>query len=220
MSFIDKASSKLSDSINKIIDKSRQLAQLNRLDAVIRNETDVLNRAYIALGKQYYKNLNGDTETPDMSHICEVIESSKARLKKAQAGYDYIKQNGVCEQKPKQPVIKISADEDIQPDIEQLDEDDDITIACSEISGEVADEPKVEEPKVEEPKVSEEPKAADEVKTQEKSAVEEIKIEKAESAEIIAETETPKKKRSYSKKKTVEPSDSEAANDSDAMPIA
>ncbi|MGN1458320.1 MAG: hypothetical protein ACI4XP_10280 [Acutalibacteraceae bacterium] len=213
MSFIDKASSKLSDSINKIIDKSRQLAQLNRLDAVIRNETDVLNRAYIALGKQYYKNLNGDTETPDMSHICEVIESSKARLKKAQAGYDYIKQNGVCEQKPKQPVIKISADEDIQPDIEQLDEDDDITIACSEISGEVADEPKV----------SEEPKDADEVKTQEKSAVEEIKIEKAESAEkaeIIAETETPKKKRSYSKKKTVEPSDSEAANDSDAMPIA
>ena len=210
MSFIDKASSKLSDSINKIIDKSRQLAQLNRLDAVIRNETDVLNRAYIALGKQYYKNLNGDTETPDMSHICEVIESSKARLKKAQAGYDYIKQNGVCEQKPKQPVIKISADEDIQPDIEQLDEDDDITIACSEISGEVADEPKV----------FEEPKAADKVKTQEKSAVEEIKIEKAESAEIIAETETPKKKRSYSKKKTVEPSDSEAANDSDTMPIA
>lgn len=210
MSFIDKASSKLSDSINKIIDKSRQLAQLNRLDAVIRNETDVLNRAYIALGKQYYKNLNGDTETPDMSHICEVIESSKARLKKAQAGYDYIKQNGVCEQKPKQPVIKISADEDIQPDIEQLDEDDDITIACSEISGEVADEPKV----------FEEPKAADKVKTQEKSAVEEIKIEKAESAEIIAETETPKKKRSYSKKKTVEPSDSEAANDSDSMPIA
>lgn len=210
MSFIDKASSKLSDSINKIIDKSRQLAQLNRLDAVIRNETDVLNRAYIALGKQYYKNLNGDTETPDMSHICEVIESSKARLKKAQAGYDYIKQNGVCEQKPKQPVIKISAYEDIQPDIEQLDEDDDITIACSEISGEVADEPKV----------FEEPKAADKVKTQEKSEVEEIKIEKAESAEIIAETETPKKKRSYSKKKTVEPSDSEAANDSDTMPIA
>lgn len=214
MSFIDKASSKLSDSINKIIDKSRQCAQLNRLSAVIRNETDVLNRAYIALGKQYYKTLNGDTETPDMSHICEVIEESKARLKKAQTGYEYIKQNGVTEPKPKQPVIKISADEDIQPEIEQLEEDDDdITIACSHNSDEVADE------KAEEPEVSDNAKSADEPKPEEKT-VEEVKAETTVVADVIEETETPKKKRSYLKKKTVEPSDSEAANDSDAMPIA
>lgn len=217
MSFIDKASSKISDSINKIIDKSRQCAQLNRLSAVIRSETEVLNRAYIALGKQYYKNLNGDSETPDMSHICEVIEQSKARLKKAQIGYDYIKQYGVSEQKPKQPVIKISADEAVQLDTEQLDEDYDITIACSDVSGEVADET-AEEPKLsEKPKVSEESKTAEEPKAAEKSADEEVKNEKAE---ISAEPSAPKKKRSYSKKKTVEPSDAEAANDSDAMPIA
>lgn len=219
MSFIDKASSKLSDSINKIIDKSRQCAQLNRLSAVIRNETDVLNRAYIALGKQYYKTLNGDTETPDMSHICEVIEESKARLKKAQTGYDYIRQHGVGDPKPKQPVIKISADEDIQPDIEQLEDDDDITIACSDVSDEVADE-KAEEPKTaEEPKVLDNAKSADEPKPEEQT-VEEVKAETTVVADVIEETETQKKKHSYSKKKTVEPSDSEAANDSDAMPIA
>lgn len=255
MSFIDKASNKLSDSINKIIDKSRQCAQLNRLSAVIRNETEVLDRAYIALGKQYYKNLNGDTETPDMSHICEIIEESKARLKKAQAGYDYIKQNGIYEPKPKPAVIKISADEDIQPDTEHQSEDEDITIACSEISVETADEtaeepqttetpevkeepkvteePKVaeeskvtEEPKVaEEPKVMEEPKVAEELKvTEEPKVVEEVKTAdeeaEAEETDISAVIESIKKKRSYAKKKTVEPTDSEAANDSDAMPIA
>ncbi|MDD6490010.1 MAG: hypothetical protein PUG48_09410 [Clostridia bacterium] len=213
MGFIDNASVKLSDSINKIIDKSRQLAQLNRLSAVIKSETEVLNRAYIALGKQYYKNLNGDTETPDMSHICEVIEESKARLKKAQAGYEYIKQNGVAEPKPKQPVIKISADEAIQPDIEQLEEDDDITIAYANVSGESADET------AEEPKPSDSVQAADEPKPEEKT-VEEVKAETTVKSDISEKTEIPEKKTLYSKKETVEPSDAEAANDSDAMPIA
>ena len=138
MSFIDKMGDSVSQSINSIIDKNRKYAQLNRLDAVIKSETEVLDRAYIALGKQYYKILKGDSSEADMSGICTVIEDSKLRLQKAQERYDYVEKNGVDNADQKPPVVKITSDEEIKPDVDDLEEDDeDITIACADTSDEV-----------------------------------------------------------------------------------
>lgn len=95
MSFIDKLSMVLSDSLDYLIDKNRQRAQLNRITAVINNETEILNRAYAALGRHYYKKLDGKTEETDVSQICETIKSARLRLKKAKARYEYILKYGV-----------------------------------------------------------------------------------------------------------------------------
>jgi len=95
MDFVDKLSILLSDSLDYLIDKNRQKAQLNRIEAVIKNETEILNRAYIALGKHYYKTLDGKAEETDVSQICDTIKNSKLRLKKAKARYEYIFKYGV-----------------------------------------------------------------------------------------------------------------------------
>ena len=71
MSFIEKISGALSDSLDYLIDKNRQRAQLNRMATVIKNETEILNRAYIALGKHYYKTLDGKAEDSDISQILD-----------------------------------------------------------------------------------------------------------------------------------------------------
>lgn len=95
MSFIEKISSALSDSLDYLIDKNRQRAKLNRMATVIKNETEILNRAYIALGKHYYKTLDDKTEDADISQILDTIKSAKIRLKKAKTRYEYIFRYGV-----------------------------------------------------------------------------------------------------------------------------
>ena len=95
MSVIEKISGALSDSLDYLIDKNRQRAQLNRMATVIKNETEILNRAYIALGKHYYKTLDGKAEDSDISQILDTIKSAKIRLKKAKTRYEYIFRYGV-----------------------------------------------------------------------------------------------------------------------------
>lgn len=140
MSFIDKVSDGVSQSVNAIIDKNRKYAQLNRLNAVIKNETEVLNRAYIALGKQYYKILKGNTANDDVSEICTVIEDAKLRLQKAQERYNYVEKHGLENTESKQPVSIINADDEVKPDIDDLEEDEDITIACADMADETKSE--------------------------------------------------------------------------------
>lgn len=95
MNIIDKVSAGITASVDMIVDKNRELAQLNRLEAIIKNETDVLNHAYIALGKQYFLMLEGEAEEVDMTQVCEAVRLSEKRLKKAQTRYDYIKAYGI-----------------------------------------------------------------------------------------------------------------------------
>lgn len=95
MNFIDKVGSSFTQSIDFIIDKNRQQAQLNRIKALIQSETDTLNRAYIALGKQYYKMLEENAEEVDVSSLRDTIRTSRLRLKKAKARYEYILKYGV-----------------------------------------------------------------------------------------------------------------------------
>ena len=136
MSLIEKISGALSDSLDYLIDKNRQRAQLNRMAAVIKNETEILNRAYIALGKHYYKTLDGKTEDSDISQILDTIKSAKIRLKKAKTRYEYIFRYGVPTPEIRDDISVAYLDNDDNenynkntkaPDIS--DDEQDITIA-------------------------------------------------------------------------------------------
>ncbi|MBQ5563579.1 MAG: hypothetical protein IIT39_09355 [Clostridia bacterium] len=135
MDFIDKLSMVLSDSLDYLIDRNRQKAQLNRIEAVIKNETEILNRAYIALGKHYYKTLDGRTEETDISQICDTIKNSKLRLKKAKARYEYIFKYGVPTPGLRDDISVAYIDdsyypeEKVSPKKSEPDDEQDITIA-------------------------------------------------------------------------------------------
>ncbi len=139
MNFLDKVGEGLSSAIDMIVEKNRQCAQLNRLAAIIRNETEVINHAYVALGKQYFGILEGKEEPAEAEKICEVIKFSEERLRKARARYNYIKEYGV----PVSPIDTVDmiravneSDAEMESFIESPDEDEteenaDITIAVA-----------------------------------------------------------------------------------------
>ncbi len=72
-----------------IVDKNRTNAKLNRLRLVMKNESELMNRAYIALGKQYYEmQKKGSVEvTENQQKLFDVIEKSKAKIAKARECY-------------------------------------------------------------------------------------------------------------------------------------
>lgn len=132
MNFIDRISAGLSQAVQGVVDTNRKYAQLNRLNLVIKAETQTLNEAYIALGKHYYQSMNHEVcEEVDFAELTKTIETSKARLKKAQERYVYIEKNGMPEEEymPKIVPVEASAPEVV----EKEDYDDgDITICCAE----------------------------------------------------------------------------------------
>ena len=209
MNILDKVGEGLATTVDLLVEKNRQMAQLNRLSAIIKTEKDMINRAYIALGKQYFSMLQGNAEENDMSQICEVIKFSEERLKKAQARYDYVKVYGVpASQVDTVDMIRSNDQEEAEPSeeaaIEIEDEGSDITIA-------VAGEDAAEETKSEEA----EEKSADESEEHEEAAADEEKTEETAEAddktvaEKAAETISQFKKR---RSRKVE-NDSEAEND-------
>ena len=100
-----------------IIEKNRANAQLNRLRAVMKSEWEMINRAYITLGKKYYENkTDGKNEAcPNEEELFSIIEQSKANIKKARERY-------------RQVVESQSVEVVTEYDIEELE---DITVSCS-----------------------------------------------------------------------------------------
>ncbi len=139
MTILDKIGAGITTTVEIIVEKNRQLAQLNRLSAIIRTESEVINHAYAALGRHYYKILeNTETET-DMTNICEVIRFSEERRKKAQARYDYIKAFGMPKRSMDTADMFRPADADGEnfseyyaPEGTEEEENGDITIAVAD----------------------------------------------------------------------------------------
>ncbi|MBQ5346883.1 MAG: hypothetical protein IIU39_02380 [Ruminococcus sp.] len=124
MTFFDSIKSGLSSAVDtvssvtqSIVEKNRQNAQLNRLRTIMRNECEMINRAYITLGKKYYDNKVGGKENAceNEEALFEIIENSKAQIKKARERYLKILESQTIEITKKY-------------DIEDLE---DITVACS-----------------------------------------------------------------------------------------
>ncbi len=133
MNFINKVGETITQSVDFIVDKSRQAAYLNRLKMIIDGEQETLDCAYIALGKQYAAVLEGKEANEDENKaLLETITNSKLRIKKARARYEYTLKHGV----PKDGVRP----EEINETEKSADdkEDQDITIAYADPAAEDA----------------------------------------------------------------------------------
>lgn len=132
MNFIEKIGESVSQSVDFIIDKNRQAAQLNRLKAIIQNETDTLNNCYVTLGKEYLKVLDGETaDEALLKHQRQCIEKAQLRLKKARARYEYTLRYGVP--KPGVDVEEAANNAEAkEADTKKDDEEQDITIAYAD----------------------------------------------------------------------------------------
>ena len=82
MDLLNTISCAVSSAYGAVVRKNRQAEQNNRLKAIVKSELGVMNRAYIALGKYYYKQLRGQA-SGDQAVLCSAIDQATERIQKA-----------------------------------------------------------------------------------------------------------------------------------------
>lgn len=131
-----------------IVEKNRTNAKLNRLRLVMKSESELMNRAYIALGKAMYDSKKKGTKVDDAEceKLLKVIDSSKAKIAKARECYRQIvdSSNDIFYGNP-----------EVAPEVRE-DDIVDITVACSN-ENEYKSSPFKEEKPAEENPAEEEP---------------------------------------------------------------
>lgn len=107
-----------------MVDKNRTKAKLNRLRLVMKNESELMNRAYIALGKTYYEmQKKGEVKLDDkQKQLFDVIENSKAKIARARTCYRTIVESN--------DEFIYTIKENAEPEY-KADDVVDITVACS-----------------------------------------------------------------------------------------
>ena len=113
----------ISSVAQSIVEKNRTNAKLNRLRLVMKSESELMNRAYIALGKQLYESQKHGkaVSAENQEKLFEVIEKSKAKIARARECYRKIvdSQNDIFYGNPDEEK-EFSSSEVV-----------DITVACS-----------------------------------------------------------------------------------------
>lgn len=106
-----------------IVEKNRTNAKLNRLRLVMKSESELMNRAYIALGKAMYDSKKKGTKVDEAEceKLLKVIDASKAKIAKARECYRKIvdSSNDIFYGSP-----------EVAPEVKE-DDIVDITVACS-----------------------------------------------------------------------------------------
>lgn len=122
MGTVNAAVDSISTVAQTFVEKNRTNAKLNRLRMIMKNESELMNRAYIALGKRYYENTKNGVEmkASEEQKIFEVIETSKTKIAKARDCYRKI----------------VDSQNDVFYGVPEANEYDssnvvDITVACS-----------------------------------------------------------------------------------------
>lgn len=82
MSLLNNMGSCFSKAIDFVVEKNRKIALINRVKLVIRNEEDNAQRAYVSLGKYYYRNLR-DEKNSETEIYCNAIENANTRRDRA-----------------------------------------------------------------------------------------------------------------------------------------
>ena len=82
----------ISNVTQDIVEKNRTKAKLNRLRLIMKCESELMNRAYSALGKSFYESTQKGVSVSEeeQKKLFEVIESSKAKIAKARECYRQI----------------------------------------------------------------------------------------------------------------------------------
>lgn len=107
------------------LEKQRVNSKLNRLRSVMKNESELMNRAYIALGKGYYEQIKkGEKpQTEREEKLVKLIDNCKAKMARARDCYRQIIES-------QNEVIYSSVGETKEQSFEK-DDVVDITVACS-----------------------------------------------------------------------------------------
>ena len=176
----------ISSVAQSIVEKNRTKAKLNRLRLVMKSESELMNRAYIALGKQLYESQkNGKAVSAEnQEKLFEVIEKSKAKISRARECYRKIvdSQNDIFYGNPDEEK-DYSSNEVV-----------DITVACSNESDYKSS-------------------PFESLEAQVKTAVDEIKDEAEETAEKVEEkAEELKEELTSADEETEAEDDSESPN--------
>lgn len=176
----------ISSVAQSIVEKNRTNAKLNRLRLVMKSESELMNRAYIALGKQLYESQkNGKAVSAEnQEKLFEVIEKSKAKIARARECYRKIvdSQNDIFYGNPEEEK-EYSTNEVV-----------DITVACSNESDYKSS-------------------PFESLEAQVKTAVDEIKDEAEETAEKVEEkAEELKEELTSADEETEAEDDSESPN--------
>ncbi|MBQ9673364.1 MAG: hypothetical protein IJV39_01930 [Ruminococcus sp.] len=73
---------------NGVKDKLYTAAHLRTLRRMMKNDSDVINKAYQSLGRNYYDSLTDEEkQLPKNKVLCDIIEKSKKRINKANILY-------------------------------------------------------------------------------------------------------------------------------------
>lgn len=176
---VNSAVNTISSVTQSLVEKNRTKAKLNRLRLVMKNESEMMNRAYIALGKQYYEmQKKGDIQLDDkQKQLFKVIEDSKAKIARARNCYRTIVESR------DEFIYKLK--DDAEPKYE-ADDIVDITVACSNESEYESSPFEAVADAAEKPCESAE-KKAEGFKDAAKETAEELKDSAKETAETAAE---------------------------------
>ena len=119
------AADTLSMVAQNFVERNRTKAKLNRLRMVMKNESELMNRAYIALGKEYYEALKKGEVTAaneKQKNRLGVIDTSKAKIARARDCYRMVLES--------QSEFMVAAPAQKREEVKQEDVVD-ITVACS-----------------------------------------------------------------------------------------
>ena len=124
-STMNTAADSLSTIAQNFVEKNRTKAKLNRLRMVMKSESELMNRAYIELGKEFYEALKKEegAVSEKQQNLIGVVDRSKAKIAKARDCY-----RTVLEQQDE--FIYASPSVKVKEEVKQ-EEVVDITVACS-----------------------------------------------------------------------------------------
>ncbi len=74
------------DVAQALVEKSRLKAKANRIKQVIKADTELMNQAYIELGRYFYENLRDDADQ-ECEALCVVVDKTTKRIDKASRKY-------------------------------------------------------------------------------------------------------------------------------------
>lgn len=127
-STMNTAADTITNVAQNFVEKNRTKAKLNRLRMVMKSESELMNRAYIALGKEYYEMLKkGDIAAADekQKNLLGVIDNSKAKIAKARECYRMVLES------QSEFVYSVTNIPESKPAEVKQEDVVDITVACS-----------------------------------------------------------------------------------------
>ena len=80
--FLEAVTGGISKTVDYVVEKNRKAALINRVKTVIRSEERNMERAYMELGRYYYRTLR-DPENKETEHFCRAVDHSSQRIDRA-----------------------------------------------------------------------------------------------------------------------------------------